>query len=88
MDLCQKVKERIEQELKDATVIISDPRKDGVHLEAIVISDSFAGKSHLDRHRRVMNSLESMFSSDLHALALKTFTNKEWEDEKNTELGG
>lgn len=88
MDLCERVKQVIEKELEGATVIISDPRNDGVHLEAIVISDDFDGKSHVQRHRRVMISLENLFASDLHALALKTFTQKEWENEKNTELGG
>ncbi|MCI5052696.1 MAG: BolA/IbaG family iron-sulfur metabolism protein [Simkaniaceae bacterium] len=67
----------------NATVKILDPRNDGVHLEAIIISDAFEGVSLLQRHRMVMEPLKERFETDLHALGVKTFTTKEWQAYEN-----
>lgn len=47
---------------------------DGVHFEAIVVSDRFEGLGTLARHRKVYAALGERMGTDIHALSLKTFT--------------
>lgn len=77
-----EVIEKISEQMPDALAYLFDPRDDQTHLEAIVIAEEFTEKTSLERHRLVMNALTASFSSGLHALALKTFTPKEWDEKK------
>jgi acid stress-induced BolA-like protein IbaG/YrbA len=47
---------------------------DGVHFEALVVSDAFTGKLPLARHRMVYATLGARMGGEIHALALKTLT--------------
>jgi acid stress-induced BolA-like protein IbaG/YrbA len=47
---------------------------DGVHFEAVVISDQFAGRLPLARHRMVYATLGDLMGGAIHALSLKTLT--------------
>lgn len=76
--MIDEIKQTITQALPDSIVQILDPRNDGVHLEAIVISDLFIGKSLVEQHRIVMQPLKEHFQNSLHALGLKTYTQDEW----------
>ena len=73
-DLTEQIEKIISTALPDATVDVRDPMNDGAHLEATVISESFAGMSLVEQHRQVMNCLKAEFAGDLHALQLKTGT--------------
>ena len=42
------------------------------HFSVKVISHQFKGKSRLDRHKMVYNSLKGKMGNELHALAIKT----------------
>ena len=79
MNILTEVKKTITSHL-DATVHVIDPQEDLTHLEAIVISDEFEGMPLVRRHQRVMRPLKEHFATTLHALALKTYTFKEWEN--------
>jgi len=46
--------------------------EDGVHFEAVVISDAFSGKSTLQRHRMVYDTLGEKMGREIHALGLRT----------------
>lgn len=50
---------------------------DGVHFEATVVCDAFAGKLPLARHRMVYATLGDKMGGEIHALALKTVTAQE-----------
>jgi acid stress-induced BolA-like protein IbaG/YrbA len=50
---------------------------DGVHFEALVISEAFQGKLPLARHRMVYATLGSLMGGEIHALALRTLTPQE-----------
>ena len=50
---------------------------DGVHFEALVVSEAFAGKMPLARHRMVYATLGERMGGEIHALALKTLTPEE-----------
>lgn len=73
-----EIKIAILQAIEGAEIHILDPRGDGIHLEAIVISPLFDGLSLLKRQKKVMTALKELFETGLHALALKTYTPEEW----------
>lgn len=50
---------------------------DGVHFQARVISPAFAGKSRLQRHRMVYQTLGELMGNEIHALTLTTETPEE-----------
>jgi acid stress-induced BolA-like protein IbaG/YrbA len=51
---------------------------DGAHFEAVIVSDSFAGKSRVARHQMVNRALGSQMGNEIHALSMKTLTPDEW----------
>lgn len=53
---------------------------DGVHFEAVVVSENFAGKSLVQQHRLVYAALGGrMEREEIHALSLKTYTPDAWQ---------
>jgi acid stress-induced BolA-like protein IbaG/YrbA len=56
--------------MPDAEVTVSGD--DGVHFEAVVRCESFAGKSTLARHRMVYATLGELMGNEIHALGLRT----------------
>ena len=67
------IKQRIESGLKDSKVTILDPRKDGVHLKAVVICPHFKDKSLVEQHQMVYKTINDLLASgELHALAIET----------------
>jgi len=47
---------------------------DGVHFEATVVCEAFAGKLPLARHRMVYATLGDRMGGEIHALQLRTVT--------------
>lgn len=86
--LTEEVRTAIEAALPDAEVHVVDPMQDNTHLEAVVISPSFVGKSLIQQHQAVMKPLRGHFDSVLHALKLKTFTPDDWALERKEFLQG
>jgi len=66
------IEELIKKSIPDAKVIIEDLRGDGDHYSATIISKTFDGKSKIEQHKMVYNSLEGKMGKELHALMLKT----------------
>ena len=62
----------IKNSIPDAVIEVDDMTGDGNHLHVTVKSASFKGQSMLGQHRLVMDSLKEEFSSQLHAIKLKT----------------
>jgi acid stress-induced BolA-like protein IbaG/YrbA len=50
---------------------------DGVHFDAVVVSEAFVGVPTIKRHRLVYATLGSQMGNEIHALALKTLTPQE-----------
>jgi len=61
------------------TEYLSVSGDDGVHFEAVVVSDAFAGKSRVQRHQLVYQTLGDRMRQDIHALSMKTYTPEEWQ---------
>jgi len=49
----------------------------GMHLEALIVSDDFIGKSLIERHRLVYAALSDFMNKEIHALSMKTLTKEE-----------
>lgn len=62
----------IKAALPDAKVEIRDLAGDGDHYAATVISEAFRGKSRVQQHQIVYQSLKGQIGGVLHALALQT----------------
>lgn len=74
-----QVEGMIKAELPDAFVKVQD-MGGGDHLEAIVVSAQFEGKSLVKQHQMVYGAVkEAMATEAIHALALKTYTPQAWE---------
>ena len=71
MDL-KEIEKFIKEAMPDASVEIQDLAGDVNHYSATVISSQFAGKSKIDQHKMVYNSLKGRMGNELHALAIKT----------------
>ena len=71
MDL-KEIKKFIKEAMPDASIEIQDLAGDGNHYSATVISSQFAGKSKIEQHKMVYNSLKGRMGNELHALAIKT----------------
>lgn len=76
----REVENRIKNQLPDAQVMVNDLTGGGDHLEAIVISCEFEGKTKVKQHQLVYSALsEEMATEAIHALALKTYTPSAWQ---------
>ena len=69
------IRRLIEQGLPGARAQVQG--EDGVHFEATVVSEQFAGKLPLARHRMVYATLGERMGGEIHALALRTLTPEE-----------
>jgi acid stress-induced BolA-like protein IbaG/YrbA len=47
---------------------------DGQHFEAVVVSEAFTGKSRVQRHQLVYQTLGDRMREEIHALSMKTYT--------------
>ena len=71
MDL-KEIEKYIKEALPDAIVHIQDLAGDGNHYSATETSAEFSGKSKIEQHKIVYNSLKGKMGNELHALAIKT----------------
>src|ERR1043165_6960315 len=67
-----EIEKLIRTGIPDAVVTIRDLAGDGDHYAATVISESFRGKSRVQQHQIVYQSLKGQMGGVLHALALQT----------------
>jgi transcriptional regulator, BolA protein family len=54
------------------------------HFKVVLVSDRFTGERFLNRHRLIYSTLTEELSTTVHALALHTYTIKEWEGLQDT----
>lgn len=75
----EQVEAMIKAEIPDAQVQVQDLTGGGDHLQAIVISSQFEGKSLVKQHQLVYGALQQAMATEaIHALALKTYTPEAW----------
>ncbi len=66
------IEKLIAEGIPGAEVKIEDLRGDGDHYAAYVTSAAFEGKSRVQQHQMVYDSLQGKMGGELHALALQT----------------
>lgn len=54
------------------------------HFKVVIVSDNFLNQRFLVRHRAIYGALADELAGSVHALALHTYTVKEWEGLANT----
>ena len=70
-----EIESLIKEAMPDAIVEIQDCAGDGHHYSATITSSQFSGKSKIEQHKMVYNSLKGRMGNELHALAIKTKEN-------------
>jgi acid stress-induced BolA-like protein IbaG/YrbA len=73
----ESIRLNIEQGLPTQHLIVNGD--DGTHFEAIIVSEAFIGKSRVQRHQLVYQTLGDRMRAEIHALSMKTLTPDEWE---------
>jgi acid stress-induced BolA-like protein IbaG/YrbA len=71
----ENIKQMIESGLPDCEAHVEG---DGRHFYAVVVCEAFAGKSMLEQHKMVYETLGDSMQSAIHALSMKTYTPAEW----------
>ena len=71
MDL-EEIKKYIKEAMPNASIEIQDLAGDGNHYSATVTSSQFVGKSKIEQHKMVYNSLKGKMGNELHALSITT----------------
>jgi acid stress-induced BolA-like protein IbaG/YrbA len=69
-----EIEQMIASGIPGARVEVRDYTGGGDHFEAVVISESFEGKTLVERHQAVYNALGDVMRARVHALTLKTLT--------------
>ena len=72
----EQIKQKIEKGLPGAKVKIQDPRRDGIHLKAIIYYKGFKEKSLVEQHQMVYATLKEELKEELHALGIETHENE------------
>ena len=68
----EEIVDHIKSSISNALITIEDLRGDGDHYSVTISSKSFVGKSKIEQHKIVYNSLKGKMGNELHALAIKT----------------
>jgi BolA family transcriptional regulator, general stress-responsive regulator len=81
------IRKRLQESLKPLELSIKDQSqlhighegaKDGKgHFDVTVVSEAFAGKNRVQRHRLVYDALRDLLESDIHAVRINAYTPSE-----------
>lgn len=62
------------------------PAGSETHFKVVIVSERFQGQRFLQRHREIYGALAAEMADGIHALALHTYTRKEWDELQDTVL--
>ena len=77
----KKIKNILEDKIKDSKVFIRDMNGNQDHFSIIVIASAFKGISMINQHKMIYSALEDMVTKEIHALQIKTLTWEQWKKE-------
>lgn len=60
------------------------PENSETHFNVVLVSELFAGKRSVARHQMVYGCLAEPLAGPVHALALHTYTDEEWQQQHQT----
>ncbi len=88
MSIQQRITEKLQQafspehlEVINESHMHNVPEGSESHFKVFIVSDDFAGKTLIARHRMVNEVLKDELDGGIHALALHTKTMQEWFDQ-------
>lgn len=83
----EAIRQRLNAALDPETLVVEDEghlhvghegAKDGRgHFRVLIVAKAFEGQSMLQRHRTIYSALGDLLESDIHALAIEAYTDKE-----------
>ena len=78
-----KIKQKLVNIFKNDIIEVIDTNGMNDHFSIFVISDKFLNMSLIDRHKLIYKLFTKELGNEIHALQIKTYTNKEWNNNKN-----
>ncbi|MEC7854432.1 MAG: BolA/IbaG family iron-sulfur metabolism protein [Candidatus Neomarinimicrobiota bacterium] len=75
-----KVRELIQSGIPNSTAEVIDTTGTNDHFSAVIISNSFEGLSLIEQHQMVYKSVGAHMTNEIHALEIKTFSEKKWKE--------
>jgi BolA protein len=86
MALSEQIEQRLIEALAPERLALENdsrhhnvPKGSETHWNLIIVAESFAGKSPVQRHRAVYGALAEEMKKGIHALTMKALTPAEWE---------
>ncbi len=67
-------------ELKNESPMHGLPAEAEKHFRLVVVSELFAGKSRIDRHRLINQIVADELNTHVHALTIQAYTPEEWRE--------
>ena len=87
MQIQQQIEAKLANELNPAHLeVINESSNHNVppgsesHFKVVLVSENFADKSLVQRHRMINKILQHELNGIIHALALHTYTEAEWQE--------
>ena len=83
MSVQSGIEEKLQQQINPSHLEVNHnvPPGSESHFKVIIVSDEFADKNPVSRHRLVNKVLADELKNKIHALALHTYTEQEWYDQ-------
>jgi stress-induced morphogen len=79
----EDLEERIRQGVGDVShIVVKDLTGTKDHWEALIVSESFSGKSAIEQHQMVYAALGELMAGPVHALALRTYSPESWAEQE------
>ena len=87
MKVEQQITEKISDDLKPSHLEVvneshmhSVPENSETHFKLVIATSAFEGKKSVARHQLVYKALAAELAGPVHALALHTYTEQEWQE--------
>ena len=74
----KKIKDILEEKIKNSKVFIRDMNGNGDHFSVMVISSVFKNIAIIEQHKMIYDALSKMITKEIHALQIKTLTWEQW----------
>lgn len=92
MKMQQQIEEKIKAQLSPTYLLVENESHmhsgpaDESHFKVTVVSDAFEGMRLLARHRTINKVLAEELATQIHALAMHTYTETEWQTKEGAPM--
>ncbi len=79
---CKQIEDKVKKNIETSFIEVNS--NDNIHFYLIVVAKIFEGISKIKQHKMIMELFtEEIANQEIHALSVKTFTEKKWEEQKS-----